>query len=396
MLANPATIDSSQFDNFIASRTEPNWMTEQRLQAWKAFEQAEQPFWRRTNLKGFNLNDYHVADADVTIDFAGADGVTVLPLAEALRFHGDAVQKVFGSAVRTDRDKYSALNNAYVNAGVFVHVAKNIECDAPIHITYRVKNAGDLVAPRTLIYAEPNSAIRVIEEIVSDEFTGKALILSGTEIEAHDNANVHYTSIQTLHENVTMFGNQQMNLVGKDAHGDWLNIVLGGAVQHVTLEANMSGNGSSVTWNGLLYANGEQNLLVAPTLHHAGLNTEGQIHFKTVVDDQGYAVFDGMVKIPATGQGTNSDLREHALHLSNQARSDSIPGLEIDANEVKAGHGSTSSQIDAEQLFYLQSRGLPFEEAKRTIVIGFVGEIIDMIDDETIRERVEEIVAEKV
>ncbi|MBP8251227.1 MAG: SufD family Fe-S cluster assembly protein, partial [Herpetosiphon sp.] len=233
MLANPATIDSSQFDNFIASRTEPNWMTEQRLHAWKAFEQAEQPFWRRTNLKGFNINEYRLADADVTIDFAGADGVTVLPLAEALRFHGDAVQKVFGSAVRTDRDKYSALNNAYVNAGVFVHVAKNIECDAPIHITYRVKNAGDLVAPRTLIYAEPNSAIRVIEEIVSDEFTGKALILSGAEIEARDNARVNYTSIQTLHENVTMFGNQQMNLVGKDAHGDWLNIVVGGAVQHV-------------------------------------------------------------------------------------------------------------------------------------------------------------------
>ncbi len=137
-------------------------------------------------------------------------------------------------------------------------------------------------------------------------------------------------------------------------------------------------------------------MLVAPKLNHIGLNTEGQINFKTVVDDEAYAVFDGMVKIPASGQGTNSDLRENALHLSNTSRSDSIPGLEIDANEVKAGHGSTSGQIDAEQLFYLQSRGLPFAEAKRTIVLGFVGEIIDMIPDEAVRERVETIVAEKV
>ena len=158
----------------------------------------------------------------------------------------------------------------------------------------------------------------------------------------------------------------------------------------------MRGNGSSIAWNGVIYGNNDQNLLVAPTLNHIGLNTEGQINFKTVVDDTAYAVFDGMVRIPKTGQGTNSDLRENAMHLSKTSRSDSIPGLEIDANEVKAGHGSTSGQIDEEQLFYLQSRGLPFEEAKRTIVLGFVGEIIDMIPDEALRERIEEVVADKV
>jgi Fe-S cluster assembly protein SufD len=394
--ATISTVDRGQFDALLAGRNEPEWMTAQRNAAWTAFEAAEMPEWRRSKLKGFDFGNYSVAEATTTIEFAGAAGVVVLPLAEALLKHADLVQRVLGSGVHTDRDKFTALNNALINGGVFVYVPKNSEVEAPINIQYRVNKAGDLVAPRTLALVEPNSRIKIIEEYISDDFAAPALVLSGAEFEVGDGAALNYTWVQNLGANVTIIGGQQLNLVGKDAQGEWLNIVMGGTLQHVTLEAQMRGNGSSIAWNGVIYGNHDQNLLVAPTLNHIGLNTEGQINFKTVVDDNAYAVFDGMVRIPKSGQGTNSDLRENAMHLSKTSRSDSIPGLEIDANEVKAGHGSTSGQIDEEQLFYLQSRGLPFEEAKRTIVLGFVGEIIDMIPDEALRERIEEVVADKI
>ncbi|MBM7843721.1 Fe-S cluster assembly protein SufD [Herpetosiphon giganteus] len=390
-----STFDVAQFEALLASRNEPEWLTSRRREAWQAFETAEQPDWRRTNLKGFNLADYSVAEAEVSVEFAGAEGVTILPLAEAIQSHAELVQRVLGSAVQTSRDPYSALNNALVNGGIFIHVAKDVAVEELVRIRYHVANAGTIVAPRTLIVTERHSSINVIEEISSADFAASAVVLTGVEIEVGDGGQVNFSSVQTLNNNVYVLGSQQIR-INRDAQAEWLNVVVGSAVQHVTLEANLSGNGSSVNWNGLLYGNGTQNLLVAPKLNHIGLNTEGQINFKTVVDDEAYAVFDGMVKIPATGQGTNSDLRENALHLSKTSRSDSIPGLEIDANEVKAGHGSTSGQIDEEQLFYLQSRGLPFAEAKRTIVLGFVGEIIDMIPDEAVRERVETIVAEKV
>ncbi len=394
--ATSSTIDRGQFDTLLAGRTEPEWMTALRHEAWAAFEAAEMPEWRRSRLKGFSFGDYTVAAATTSIEFAGAEGVVVLPLAEALIKHADLVQRVLGSGVHTSRDKFTALNNALINGGVFVYVPKNTEVEAPVQIQHRVNKAGDLVAPRTLGLVERNSRIKIVEEYISGDFDAPALVLTGSEFEVGDGAALSYTWVQNLGAKVNIFGGQQLNLVGKDAQGEWLNIVMGSTLQHVTLEAQMRGNGSSISWNGVIYGNNDQNLLVAPTLNHIGLNTEGQINFKTVVDDTAYAVFDGMVRIPKTGQGTNSDLRENAMHLSKTSRSDSIPGLEIDANEVKAGHGSTSGQIDEEQLFYLQSRGLPFEEAKRTIVLGFVGEIIDMIPDEALRERIEEVVAGKV
>lgn len=390
------TLDSAQFAALLNSRTEPEWLTTQRQVAWSAFEAAAMPEWRRSNLKGFNFADYRLTEATTSIAFEGAPGVVVLPLAQALQTHGDLVQRVLASGIHTSRDKFTALNNALVNGGVFIYVPKNSEVEVPVHIQYRVNQAGDLVALRTLGLIERNSRISVIEEYISEDFATPALVLTGAEFEVGDGASLNYTSVQNLGDNVNIIGGQQINVAGNDGQAEWLNVVLGGTLQHVTLEAQLRGNGSSVSWNGVLYGDDNQNLLVAPTLNHIGLNTEGQINFKTVVDDKAYVVFDGMVRIPKTGQGTSSDLRENALHLSKEARSDSIPGLEIDANEVKAGHGSTSGQIDEEQLFYLQSRGLPFEEAKRTIVLGFVGEIIDMIPDETLRDRIEEVVANKV
>ncbi len=391
------SLDAVHFTSFLNGRQEPSWLTTQRREAWAAFEAADMPFWRRTSLKGFQFSDFSPASAQVTISWDGSDaGVVVLPLAEAIDQHPELVQKVLYSAIRSDRDKFAALNNAFVADGVFVYVPKNTTVEQPIHVQYAVPAAGAMVAVRTLALIEHHSSATIIEEYVSSDPNAPAMVLSGAEITLADEANVTFNSVQTLGAQVYNFGGQQLRLLGKDAHAEWVNLVIGAKTQNVRLEADLQGNGSNIEWNGLIYANRQQQLLVAPTLHHAGLNTEGQINFKTVVDDEAYAVFDGMVRIPKTGQGTNSDLRENALHLSKNSRSDSIPGLEIDANEVKAGHGSTSGQLDEEQLFYLLSRGLPPVEAKRMIVLGFVGEIIDLLADEDLRDQIEALVAAKI
>lgn len=393
--ASLGALSAETFDAFLAGRQEPAWLLDARREAWAAFEAAGSPEWRRTNLKGLKLESLSPAEPEVTVEFAGHQGVLVLPLAEALAAHGELVRRVFGSGIQTGRDRFAALNNALVGGGVFVYVPRNTEVEAPVRISYRLGQAGAIVAPRTLVLVEANSQVQVIEDY-SSALDGQSLLLPGTEISVGDNSLVRYASVQILDQSAYLIGAQQLNLDGKEARGEWLNIVLGGAVQNLRLEAQMAGNGSAIEWNGVLYGDNKQNLVVSPTLNHVGRNTEGQINFKTVVDNDAYCVFDGMVRIPKTGQGTNSDLRENALHLSKTSRTDSIPGLEIDANEVKAGHGSTSGQIDEEQLFYLQSRGLPFAEAKRIIIQGFVGEMIDRIPDETLREQVEELVAAKV
>ncbi|MBV9791979.1 MAG: SufD family Fe-S cluster assembly protein, partial [Chloroflexi bacterium] len=141
---------------------------------------------------------------------------------------------------------------------------------------------------------------------------------------------------------------------------------------------------------------GTQQLLWAPTVNHIGLSTEAQIDWKSAVSDTAYVVFDGMIDIEKGAQGTNSDLRDAALHLSDKARSDSIPGLEIDANEVKAGHGSTSGQIDEEQLFYLMARGLSRPDATRMILLGFFASVVERVPFDEVRDRVLELIEAKI
>jgi Fe-S cluster assembly protein SufD len=138
-------------------------------------------------------------------------------------------------------------------------------------------------------------------------------------------------------------------------------------------------------------------LLNAPWLRHTGTNTEGHMDFKTVVKDSGYTTFDGMIKIDHESRGTITRLEEHALHLSPKARSDSIPGLKIDTNDVaQAGHASTSGEVDDEQLFYMLTRGIPRAEAVHMIVTGFFEPVIDRIPDEALRERVAGMVEAKL
>jgi len=138
-------------------------------------------------------------------------------------------------------------------------------------------------------------------------------------------------------------------------------------------------------------------LLTAPTLRHVGINTESHLDFKTVVDDQGYSTFDGLIIIEHESRGTSTRLEEHALHLGPKARSDSIPALKIDTNDVvRAGHASTSGQVDEEQLFYMLSRGIKRDDAIKMIVMGFFEPVLDRIPLEDVRGRIVAAVESKI
>ena len=171
----------------------------------------------------------------------------------------------------------------------------------------------------------------------------------------------------------------------------------GGKLQHIEAETNLAGNGAHVDWMAATFAGAGQALLTAPWLRHAGANTEGHMDFKTVVNGDGYTVFDGMIKIEKDSRGTISRLEEHALHLSPKARNDSIPGLMIDTNDVqRAGHASTSGQIDEEMLFYMRSRGIGREDAVHMIVTGFFEPVLDRIPLEDVRARIAGVIESKI
>ena len=178
---------------------------------------------------------------------------------------------------------------------------------------------------------------------------------------------------------------------------EWVSANLGAKLQHIEAEIALTEVGSKIEWQGVTFANEQQVLLTAPVLRHVGINTESHLGFKTVVDDDGYSTFDGMIKIEKDSKGTATRLEEHALHLGGKGRSDSIPGLKIDTNDVaRAGHASTSGEIDDEQLFYMLSRGIGREEAMHMIITGFFEPVLDRIPSEELRARVSAMIEAKM
>lgn len=380
---------------------EPGWLTERRSEAWAFFAQANPPEWRRTDLSGLVPEALtlptDVQSTELIWDEAlAAQGVVFVTLARALHTHEELIKPRLDSAVPPIEHKFSALRAALWQDGVLVYLPKNVEADTPLRVRYTLAAGNLAIFPRTLVIAEANSRVTLIEEFVSAGQAEPALAAPVAEVFAGPGSNVRFVSAQHWGANVYHIGGQKL-VLERDANAEWTSIALGGQVQHVEAEANLKGEGSRVHWLGATFANHTQVLVTAPWLRHVGHNAESFMQFKTVVNDTGYSVFDGMIKIEHESTATSTRLEEHALHLSPKARNDSIPGLKIDTNSVlKGGHASTSGDVDEEQLFYMQARGISKNDAKRMIVMGFFEPALDTVPVEELREELAVIIEGKI
>ena len=380
---------------------EPEWLVERRAAAWRFFAESTPPFWKRTDLSKFASEDIAVPQGvqgtAIQWDARLAEqGVVFTTVAAALRSHPELVKQYLGTAVDALTHKFTALHAALWQDGAFLYVPKNVQVELPLHAIFTLADGSHATFPHNLVIVEPGASVIFIEEYSSGPADGQALAAPATEVFLGAGASARFVTVQAWGAGFYHLGSQRAR-VGDNASLEWVALNLGGQVQHVEAETSLDGNGANVQWVAATFCNGNQNLLTAPWLRHVGANTEGHMEFKTVVKDTAYAVFDGMIKIEKGSRGTISRLEEHALHLSPQARNDSIPGLMIDTNDVqRAGHASTSGQIDEEQLFYMLSRGIKRDEAVHMIVTGFFEPVLDRIPLEELRERVAGLIEAKI
>lgn len=378
---------------------EPAWLAERRAEAWRRFAQGERPHWRRTDLSKLKADvvaaPWTSAGTSLAWDTGlAAQGVIFTTLAAAAREHEALVKQHLGTAVDGQAHSFAALHAAVWQDGAFLYVPKNVAIEAPLHALVTMSGNGS--APHNLIVLERGASVTFVEEFSSPSQAGQALALPVTEIILGEGASLKYTTIQSWGAGVYTIGAQRA-VVGKDASLSWAAVNLGAALQHTDAETALQGDGSSVDWVAATFADGQQALLTAPWLRHIGAKTEGHMDFKTVVKDSAYATFDGMIKIEHDSKATVSRLEEHVLHLTPKARSDSIPGLKIDTNDVaRAGHASTSGEVDEEQLFYMRSRGIPRADAIHMIVMGWFEPVLDRIPSEELRERVGALIEAKI
>jgi Fe-S cluster assembly protein SufD len=397
------TLKDLTADSIVATSQqlgEPGWLAERRRDAWELFAQAAPPEWRRTDLSGLKAEELTVGTdtgVELTWDAAlAAQGVVVKPLSAALASHEELIKRFMDTAVAPLEHKFAALRAALWRDGALVYVPKNVAAESPITVRYTLPAGSRSLFPRTLVIVEANASATVIEEFTGGDQAEAALAAPITEVFAGPGAQVRFISAQHWGDGMYHIGGQKV-VLDNDASAEWTSIALGGKVQHIEAETTLKGNGSKVNWTGATFAAGTQLLVTAPWLRHVGYNAESFMQFKTVVNDTGYSVFDGMIKIEHESKATSTRLEEHALHLSPKARNDSIPGLKIDTNSVlKGGHASTSGDVDEEQLFYMQARGISKAEAKRMIVMGFFSPALDSIPVEALREQLEAIIEAKI
>ncbi len=381
-------------------RGEPAWLTERRSEAWSFFAQSGPPEWRRTDLSGLRPEELApTTGTALTLEWDEAlagQGVTLKPLGAALSSHEELIKARMDTAVAPLEHKFSAMRAALWQDGVLLHVPKNVAAEAPIRVRYGLPAGSRATFPRTLVIVEDNAQVTLIEEFISADQPVTALAAPVTEIFAGPGSRVRFVSVQRWGDGVYHIGGQKV-VLERDADLEWTSVAIGAKVQHIEAETTLKGDGSRVNWLGATFAGDAQKLLTAPWLRHVGHHAESYMEFRTVVNDTGYSVFDGMIKIERESTGTSTRLEEHALHLNPGARNDSIPGLKIDTNSVlKGGHASTSGDVDEEQLFYMQSRGISKTEAKRMIVMGFFGPALDTIPVEALRAELEAAIEAKI
>jgi len=361
---------------------------------------TKQEHWRFTSLSGFDPDAFAAngkgADEEVSTDrflemetaaFARVDrhGIEIEQAPEGIRFEPlpDDHERLY-ELVGWD-EKFAAHNAAMWKQGLLVVVPKQITIAKPLYIRVVNTSQGGSLFFRLLVIAEEGSNFSLVTEEVSasPELSGYANTVA--ELFVGPAAKLEYVSIQNLSRETWHFASHHAR-VERDAELDWVTGGLGSKKGKTRIQNDLAGDGATSRVTGAYFADGDQHLDYDTYQEHMAPHTTSDFAFKGALRDGATAVWRGMIRVEPEAQQTNAYQENRNLLLSKKAHADSIPGLEIEANDVRCTHGATVGQVDREQLFYLMSRGLPRSEAERLIVSGFFAEVLGRIEREPVRE----------
>jgi Fe-S cluster assembly protein SufD len=316
-----------------------------------------------------------VTEAGIEIHSA-PEGVTFEPLSDA--------EERIGTLVRPD-DKLTAQNAAVWEHGLLVRVPKGVVLEQPLHVRIASTVPGGSLFFRMVVVAERESRFSLVEEWVSATPDQPAYTNGVVELFVEDAAKLEYVSIQSLSQQTWHFATHHAR-VERDAELDWVAGGFGSKKGKVRIQNDLAGAGATSRVTGAYFADGDQHLDYDTFQEHMAPSTTSDFAFKGALREQATSVWRGMIRVEPEAQKTNAYQENRNLLLSDKAHADSIPGLEILANDVRCTHGATIGKVDREQLFYLMARGLSRSEAERMIVRGFFTEILDRIELEPVRE----------
>jgi Fe-S cluster assembly protein SufD len=427
-VAAPRAFDSAAFEAFLAERREPAWLVELRRAAFAKFQELPTPSrreeeWMRTDIRLFRLEKFgppaateaatepaatvpapllsagvelggtmtvvngRVVDAGVDSDLASR-GVLFGSLDALVNEHGDKLRPYFQRKLaNSSADKFAALHAAFWTGGTLLYVPKGVAVEKPLHNLAALVGQGaaklavDL--SKLLVIVEDGAQATLLSETAGDD--AAALHCGSIELFVGKGARLRYVNLQNWGSGTWHFAHQKGS-VDRDGSLQWTIGALGSRLAKVNQHVSLVGEYARAQVNGVMFTEGRQHLSYHTLQHHEAPHCTSDLLYKGALQDESRLVWRGMIRVDPVAQKTDAYQRDDNLMLSDGARADSIPGLEIEADDVRCTHGATAGRVDESQIFYARSRGLTRKEAVRMIVAGFFQQVFDRIEIESVRE----------
>lgn len=297
-------------------------------------------------------------------------GLVVCSIQDAIREHEDKIRKTF-EKIDANRDKYVALNNAFFNSGIFIYVPRNLVLEKQIHIISSLSLDQSSAISRNIVVGDENSKASIVQEIYAPKSVKQQAYLEVLDVTVNPNSQLELVTLQAMDQNAVNFSSRNAR-IAQDAKMSWYLGLFGSYLSRYKVDNYLNGTGANAHDTEVVFGNNNQSFDLASNLIHNAPSTIGRVLEKSVLKDTSKSLFKGMIRIEKDAHHSESYLAGHSILLDKGAKSDSIPGLEILTNDVKATHSASVAQMDEEQLFYLATRCLNKPGAQKIIVEGFL------------------------
>lgn len=419
---------------FSNGAKEATFLRQYRRKAWKEFQslglpQTTEEAWRRTDIRNLQTGSFVLPDKKLaaklpvipkrllkplvgkghggqivmgpqktSIELSktiAKQGVVFTDFATAAKKHPHLLKKILGKVVKPSEGKFAAMAGALASRGVLLYVPKGVTVEEPLHSVLWGPGAGLAYFSHLLVWVEDGASVTYVHEASSPTVDGQTLHAGIVELYAGAGANLRFVELQSWGEQVWNFSHERARLQ-KDARLDWIFGALGSKLTKNFSEINLEGEGGTARMSGFYFTDGEQHLDHDTQQNHLAPHTTSDLLFKGALEEKSRSVWQGMIYVAPDAQRTDGYQANRNLVLSKHARADSIPGLEIQADDVRCTHGATVGKIDETEQFYLLSRGIPKREARRLIVEGFFDPIMQRIPFEGVRARFQQAIVHKL
>ena len=400
-----STLSSYHIDEISTSKNEPSWLKEYRKKSLLIYHElpletsplynkytdakkmdpeqvsltiksdASVPDFLKNRLKelenetcivqiGSNIHRINITDE------LKSKGLVLCSIDDALKHHDDIIKKVLQSTDSKD-DKFIALNNAAFNSGIFIHIPKNLVLAKPIHVLSCLSVDGLSTISRNVIVTEESSKSTVVQELYSPKAKKQQAYLELLNTSVGQNSRLDVTTLQVMDQSTINFSTRSTD-IAQDGKINWYLGLFGAMLSRYRIDYHLNGTGASANDSEVIFGNNEQSFDLSANVNHEKPSTEGRVIEKSILKNKSKSLFKGMIRIKEKAVKSQSFLSGRSILLDKDAKSDSIPGLEIFTNDVKATHSASVAQVDEEQIYYLGTRCLSRKEAERIIVEGFV------------------------